>query len=41
MHLVGETSDGHFWVQQRALNKANDPGQWDTLMGHGDGHRYT
>jgi 8-oxo-dGTP pyrophosphatase MutT (NUDIX family) len=33
VHLVGETSDGHFWVQQRALNKANDPGQWDTLMG--------
>ena len=33
VHLVGETSDGHFWLQQRALNKANDPGQWDTLMG--------
>ena len=33
VHLVGETSDGQFWVQQRALNKANDPGQWDTLMG--------
>jgi 8-oxo-dGTP pyrophosphatase MutT (NUDIX family) len=33
VHLVGETSDGHFWVQQRALNKANDPGLWDTLMG--------
>ena len=33
VHLVGETSDGQFWVQQRALNKANDPGLWDTLMG--------
>lgn len=33
VHLVGATSDGQFWVQQRALNKANDPGQWDTLMG--------
>ena len=33
VHLVGETSDGKFWVQQRALNKANDPGKWDTLMG--------
>ncbi|MBC7711247.1 MAG: NUDIX domain-containing protein [Rhizobacter sp.] len=33
VHLVGETSDGQFWVQQRSLTKANDPGQWDTLMG--------
>lgn len=33
VHLVGETSDGQFWVQQRAMNKANDPGKWDTLMG--------
>ncbi len=33
VHLVGETNDGHFWVQQRALSKANDRGQWDTLMG--------
>ena len=33
VHLVGESSDGQFWVQQRALNKANDPGKWDTLMG--------
>ncbi len=33
VHLFGETSDGQFWVQQRALNKANDPGKWDTLMG--------
>ena len=33
VHLVGQTQDGRFWVQQRALNKPNDPGKWDTLMG--------
>ncbi len=33
VHLVGQTPDGRFWVQQRALNKSNDPGLWDTLMG--------
>lgn len=33
VHLVGCAPDGRFWVQQRAFNKANDPGQWDTLMG--------
>ena len=34
VHLVGRrASDGHVWVQQRALDKATDPGQWDTLMG--------
>ncbi len=33
VHLVGETSDGHYWVQQRAMSKANDPGLWDTMMG--------
>ena len=33
VHLVGRTPAGRMWVQQRALNKANDPGQWDTLMG--------
>jgi 8-oxo-dGTP pyrophosphatase MutT (NUDIX family) len=33
VHLVGQTIDGRFWVQQRALNKPNDPGKWDTLMG--------
>ena len=33
VHLVGQTADGRFWVQQRALNKPNDPGKWDTLMG--------
>lgn len=33
VHLVGRTPGGDIWVQQRALTKANDPGQWDTLMG--------
>ena len=33
VHLVGQTTDGRYWVQQRALNKPNDPGKWDTLMG--------
>lgn len=33
VHLVGVTPDGAMWVQQRALDKATDPGQWDTLMG--------
>ena len=33
MHLRGRSPDGRIWVQQRALDKANDPGLWDTLMG--------
>lgn len=37
VHLVGfaEGPDGtpRQWVQQRALDKATDPGLWDTLMG--------
>jgi 8-oxo-dGTP pyrophosphatase MutT (NUDIX family) len=33
VHLVGQTTDGRFWVQQRAFDKPNDPGLWDTLMG--------
>jgi 8-oxo-dGTP pyrophosphatase MutT (NUDIX family) len=33
VHLVGRRADGAFWVQQRALDKAVDPGLWDTLMG--------
>lgn len=33
VHLVGTTPDGRHWVQQRALDKANDPGLWDTLVG--------
>ena len=33
VHLVGHTQGGEVWVQQRALDKATDPGQWDTLVG--------
>lgn len=33
VHLVGRRADGRVWVQQRALDKATDPGLWDTLMG--------
>ncbi len=34
VHLVGHAFDGHgVWVQQRAFDKATDPGLWDTLMG--------
>ena len=33
VHLLGHTRDGRVWVQQRALNKAIDPGLWDTLVG--------
>jgi 8-oxo-dGTP pyrophosphatase MutT (NUDIX family) len=33
VHLVGYTAGGSLWVQQRAFDKATDPGQWDTLMG--------
>jgi len=33
VHLLGQAPDGRFWVQQRALDKPNEPGKWDTLMG--------
>ena len=33
VHLVGWAEEGGVWVQQRAFDKATDPGQWDTLMG--------
>jgi 8-oxo-dGTP pyrophosphatase MutT (NUDIX family) len=33
VHLVGVAPDGRVWVQQRAFDKAVDPGRWDTLMG--------
>ncbi len=33
VHLIGEAPGGLHWVQQRAFNKSNDPGMWDTLMG--------
>jgi 8-oxo-dGTP pyrophosphatase MutT (NUDIX family) len=32
-HLVGSAADGKVWVQQRAFDKATDPGAWDTLVG--------
>ncbi|HZT55889.1 MAG TPA: NUDIX domain-containing protein, partial [Burkholderiaceae bacterium] len=33
VHLVGLGGEGGVWVQQRAFDKATDPGLWDTLMG--------
>jgi 8-oxo-dGTP pyrophosphatase MutT (NUDIX family) len=33
VHLTAQAPDGHTWVQQRAFDKPNDPGLWDTLMG--------
>lgn len=33
VHLVGLAPDGHMWVQKRSLDKPNNPGLWDTLMG--------
>ena len=33
VHLVGWAEQGGMWVQQRAFDKATDPGLWDTLMG--------
>jgi 8-oxo-dGTP pyrophosphatase MutT (NUDIX family) len=33
VHLLARTTDGRHWVQQRAWNKSNDPGLWDTLVG--------
>lgn len=33
VHLIGHTPDGHVWLQQRAADKATDPGLWDTLVG--------
>jgi 8-oxo-dGTP pyrophosphatase MutT (NUDIX family) len=33
VHLSGRSAEGGFWVQQRAFDKATDPGRWDTLMG--------
>ena len=33
VHLVGCDGRGDVWVQQRAVDKATDPGLWDTLMG--------
>ena len=33
VHLVVCDARGNVWVQQRALDKATDPGQWDTTVG--------
>jgi 8-oxo-dGTP pyrophosphatase MutT (NUDIX family) len=33
VHLTAQAPDGRIWVQQRAFDKPNDPGLWDTLMG--------
>jgi 8-oxo-dGTP pyrophosphatase MutT (NUDIX family) len=33
VHLVVRTQEGEVWVQRRALDKATDPGLWDTTMG--------
>ena len=45
VHLVGASPRGHVWVQQRAFDKATDPGLWDTMVGglvsHGERPRDT
>jgi len=33
VHLLGFDPHGRHWVQQRAWNKAIDPGLWDTMVG--------
>ena len=33
VHLVGLDAQGRHWMQKRALDKATDPGLWDTLVG--------
>jgi 8-oxo-dGTP pyrophosphatase MutT (NUDIX family) len=33
VHLNAWTPDGRLWVARRALDKATDPGMWDTLVG--------
>ena len=33
VHLLAWAPDGAAWVQQRAHDKATDPGAWDTLVG--------
>ena len=32
-HLIVQDAHGRVWVQQRAFDKATDPGQWDTTVG--------
>lgn len=38
VHLNAWSSHGHLWVARRALDKATDPGMWDTLVGGLVGH---
>ena len=33
VHMVASDAHGRVWVQQRAFDKATDPGLWDTTMG--------
>lgn len=33
VHLIAHAEQGGTWVQQRAFDKATDPGLWDTAMG--------
>jgi 8-oxo-dGTP pyrophosphatase MutT (NUDIX family) len=33
VHLNAWTPTGKIWIARRALNKATDPGMWDTLVG--------
>jgi len=33
VHLQARNAAGALWVARRALNKATDPGMWDTLVG--------
>ncbi len=33
VHLIAARADGAVWVQHRAMDKATDPGLWDTTMG--------
>lgn len=38
VHLQAWSEAGHLWVARRALDKATDPGLWDTLVGGLVGH---
>jgi len=33
VHLNAWSMDGNLWIARRALDKATDPGMWDTLVG--------